>query len=132
MSKGQWRRCPNTGISLKALARVSERYLTDEGYFRIDLLSDCNIYDVRSVSAACGFLDYDYFRRSILTHPDCPIHVRRQTLFDEESGDPLVEIIATHQNSAAYGGKLWRETRSAVARDRVLTSLTDVSSGSTI
>ena len=80
MSKGQWPRCPNTGIPLKTLARVSEDYLTDEGNFRIDLLPDCNLFDARSISAACGFRDHDYFRRVVLTNPNCPIHVQQMTL----------------------------------------------------
>ena len=99
MSKGQWPRCPKTGIPLKTLARVSERYLTDEGNFRIDSLPDCNLFDARSISAACGFRDHNYFRRTILTHPNNPIHVRRMTLIDEETGVKLVEIIG----EAAYG-----------------------------
>ena len=131
MSKGQWRRCPNTGISSKTLARLSERYLTDEGNFRIDLLPDCNLFDVRSISAACGFRDHDYFRRIILTHPNCPIHIRRITLVNEETGTELAEIIATHQNSAAYGGEMWCATKRSEARERALATRTWAISGST-
>ena len=132
MSKGEWRRCPYTRIPLKTLARVSECYLTNEGFFRINLLPDCNLFGMRSISAACGFQDHNYFRRSVLKHPNCPIHVRRMTLVDEETGAELIEIIATHQNSATYGGNMWHARRSAAARDRAFASRFDTSSGSIV
>jgi hypothetical protein len=65
-------------------------------------------------------------------HPNCPIHVQRIKLFDEETGAFLVEIIATHQNSAIPGGRMQHAMTSGAARDRAFASRTVVSSGSIV
>ena len=72
MSKGEWWRCPYTGIPLKTLARVSDDYLTEEGFFRVDLLHDCNLFGVRSISAAFELnyaLDGGFHSNDILYNP---------------------------------------------------------------
>ena len=132
MSKGPWRRCPYTGMPANILDRVSEDQLTNDGHFRTDQLSDCNLFDVRSVSAACGFRDRNYFRRSVLANPSCRIHVRRVSLVDDETGTRLGEIIATHQNSADFGGMMWRRMQSGAARERGFAAQTAPSSSSTV
>ena len=138
MSRGKWRRCPATGISLARLEKVSEEYLTPDGHFDPRRLPDCDLFDVRSVAAACGFRNWRYFQTRVLVHPECPIHVHRLRLADDETGQFVAEIVATHQNSAVDGGAMWRETQVAAARERAMfttsavasDSLLNVSSGS--
>jgi hypothetical protein len=132
MSKGSWQQCPYTGMPRSILDRTSDDQTTNNGYFRTNQLPDCNLFDVRSIAAACGYRDHEYFRRFVLTHPNCPIHVQRVPLVDDETDTRLGEIIATHQNSADYGGRIWHEMQAAAARDRGFASQVVVSSGSTV
>ena len=43
------------------LSKVSEEFLTDEGYFNFTRYPDCNLFDPRSIAAAAGFKDASYF-----------------------------------------------------------------------
>ena len=77
MSKSAWKLCPFTGLPLSRLERVSEAFLTLEGF--VDgsrLFPDCDLFCVNSFAAACGFKDAVYFRDRVLAHPDCPIRPR--------------------------------------------------------
>lgn len=124
MSRGQWERCPHTGIPINRLARVSDQFLTNEGFFNRGRFPDCNIFSVNSISVACGFGDVKHFVAEVLTHPNCPIHVRRLELVDENTGQVVAEVVATHQNSAEFGGQMWREMKIAAARQRAVESST--------
>ena len=120
MSRGPWRRCPYTGVPLTRLGRVSEDFLTPEGYFDVSKLADCNVYCPNSIAALSGFADARHFR-SVLERPDPPIHVRQHVLRDEFTGEVVAEVIATHVNSANAGGKMWHEMQREAARQRAVT-----------
>jgi hypothetical protein len=108
---------------------VSDEYLDAEGNFDRGLLPDCNLFDVRSIAAVCGFRDRAYFRDIVLPHPDCPIHVHRIVLRDQKTGNRVEVVYATHQNSADFGGQMWREMTTNAARERAANTPTLVNSG---
>jgi hypothetical protein len=131
MSKRPWKRCPHTGVSLTKLQR-SNAPLTDEGYFDVTRLADCDVYTVSSIAALCGFSDVPYFRDVVLANPDCRIHYHRVVLKDDAAPRRNGTIYATRTNSAIAGGKMWRSMQLAEARTRAMAFRFDVSSGSNI
>lgn len=107
MSKGPWKarpRCQITGLLIRDVQRLEEEYLNNDGTFNTAPLSDCNLFDVRSIASAAGYSDSKYFIETVIADPSSPLHLHE--LCDEELGKPLV--LATHSNSAAWGGKEWR------------------------
>ena len=122
MSRGPWKRCPKTGLSLARLSRVSEDYLTLEGNFHPGRFSDCDLFDVRSIAAVCGFRDWAYFRDRVLTRSDCPIHIRKVELRDQDTGQLIAKVLGTHHNSAEVGGRMWHAMQCDAARQRLITA----------
>ena len=122
MSKGPWRLCPVTGISLAKLSRVSDDIVRPDGTFATEILSDSNVFCVNSIAALCGYTDVAYFRDHVLEDPACPIHVHKLTLVDDFTGRRIGEVIATHQNSADFGGQVWHEMQQTAARERGVAS----------
>ena len=131
MSKCPWKRCPYTGISLVKLHN-SNAPLTEEGHFDVTSLPDCDVYDVSSIAALCGFHDVPYFRDVVLANPDCRIHCHCISLIDDAAPRRHGTIYATRTNSAIAGGEMWRSMQSAEARTRALAYKFDVSSGCNI
>jgi hypothetical protein len=127
MSKRPWKCCPHTGISLTKLQR-SNAPLTDEGYFDVTRLPDCDVYSVSSIAAICGFHDVPYFRDVVLANTDCPIHYHRVVLKDDAAPRRNGTIYATRTNSAIAGGKMWHSMQLAEARTRALACKSDISS----
>jgi hypothetical protein len=117
MSRGQWKKCSNTGIPLHVMVRAAEEFLTFEGEFDPGQLGRCDLFDVRSISAAAGFKDHRYFSKTVLRHPESPFHTQQVELSDERGND-LATVIATHTNSAEFGGKMWRELQRKHAVER--------------
>ena len=136
MSRGKWQRCPYTGRPLRILSRANEEALTWEGYFDRSNVPDCDLFDVRSIAAVCGFRDVAYFVGHVLPHQDCRIHIHRVPLLDAETGELIVEVVATHTTSAQVGGGWWHDMQRRRARERATTHSTrpriDVSSGQAI
>ena len=131
MSKGAWKRCPWTGISLAKLQR-SDAPVTDEGYFDRSSLADCDVFNISSIAALSGFLDVRYFQDHVLPTPDCPIHIRRMVLGDDERPRRNGVIYATRTTSAVAGGQMWWSRQRAAAQARISGGLSDVSSASII
>jgi hypothetical protein len=132
MSKGPWRRCPHTGLSLAKLERADGNFVVD-GHFDTAILSDCDVFAISSIAALCGYLDVAYFRDVVRVTSACPIHVRQIALKDAASGRRIGLIHATHTNSALAGGETWRGMQKAAAQARANASRTwDASSGSNI
>src|SRR5262245_16588544 len=126
MSKGPWKSCPRTGISLRKL-RHSDVPVTDDGLFDISSLPDCDVFNVASIASLCGFKDVAYFRDVVLARPDCPIHIHRIQLKDDATSRRNGTIYAAHTTSAAAGGKMWFVMRAREQQCRF-----DISSGSNI
>lgn len=106
MSKGPWKRCKISGISLVKLRGTD--YLSDTGEFKTWWFSDCDLFDVRSIAAADpdeGFTRVDDFLKRVVTDPSSPIHLH-QLINDDGHGIGY----ATAQNSAERG---WKNYRSA-------------------
>lgn len=131
MSKGLWKICPLTGVSLAKLRRSDVR-LVDDDKFDVSVLPDCDVFDVSSFAALCGFSDVAYFRDIVLRKPGCPIHFRRNVLKDESTGRRIGDIYATRTMSAVAGGQMWRINQLAAARTRARSGASDISSGSNI
>src|SRR5215813_2743977 len=124
MSKGPWKKCPLTGMSRAKLGR-SDAPLTDDGNFEPAFWPDCDIFDIRSFAALCGFADAAHFENVVLTTSGCPIHFR-------SVGPPTERIYGTHTSSARAGGEIWRSAQLSAAQTRGHASAFDVSSGSNL
>ena len=131
MSKGPWNACPLTGVSLAKLRR-SDVSLVDDDKFDVSVLPDCDVFDVSSFAALCGFSDVAYFRDIVLRKPGCPIHFRHRVLKDVANGRRIGDIYATRTTSAVAGGEMWRTIQLAAARTRARSGASDVTSGSNI
>ncbi len=121
-----------TGVSIKKLNQSSGDLLGPDGSFDRSIFPDCNVFNIGSFAALCGFKDPAYFRDVVLARSDSPIHFRTLALIDELTGKRLGEIYATAQNSAVAGGVMWRTMKKHEARDRELAQMTDTSSGQVI
>jgi len=124
MSKGPWKKCPLTGVSLAKLSR-SDAPLTEEGNFDPAFWPDCNVFDIRSIAAHCGFADVAHFENVVLRTSGCPIHFR-------SVGSPTERIYGTHTSSAQAGGETWRSEQRTAARARCDAGVFDVASGSSL
>ena len=118
VSKSAWQRCPWSGISLVRLSR-SNAPLTGEGYFDGSSLQDCDVFNISSIAALCGFLNVAHFRDVVLADSDCPIHFRKLALSDDEELRRNGYIYATHTTSAMAGGKMWHLQQRAAAQARI-------------
>ena len=124
MSRSKWKRCPKTGIRVAVLAQVDEKHLDSAGDVDLTQLVDCDVFNVREIATLAGFRDARYFRDKILTSARSPFHVRRLQLTGSDSGCPIVDVVATHTNSARAGGYWWWQAQSDRARQRVITDPT--------
>jgi hypothetical protein len=117
MSKGPWKRCPYTGMSMALMCRAKEGFLDWEGFFDYTPLPDCNLFDVRSFAAAAGFETKRHFVDYVLSCEGTPFHFYRLSITDDE-GHQLFDVFATHVNSAQVGGQFWRQMQAEHARRR--------------
>ena len=120
MSTGSWLRDQRTGIKASLLDRCDKKLIGSDGNVDVSLWPDSDMFDVTSFAAAAGFSDTRYFVTYVLNHPQTPFHCHKVFLTDAISGGKLATLYATHQDSAVAGGEMWRETKTAEARARVL------------
>jgi hypothetical protein len=113
MSRGQWKRCPITGIPVSQLPQGSE--------FDKSKFPDCNLFDVRSIAHAAGFgKQVNNFYARVLTDPSSPLHLHS---LRADNGSAL--SYCTHTDSAIAGGENYRLT--ALNRKLAGKKWTDVS-----
>lgn len=107
MARGPWGKCPLTGISKRKLStQVGETILCDDEVINPEVFPDCDIFDVRSFTAAAGYKDVAYFVDVVLQDSAChAIPVRT------ESGRSLG--FATNTISAEAGGKAYKKKTDA-------------------
>lgn len=113
MSSGKWIRDPNTGHHKGLLDRVDEGLLGRDGWLDPERLFPglrFDLTDVSSIAHVVG-MGHRYFVNSVLTVPDCPIHVFRRRMHDQDTGAYLFTVYATMVTSAQAGGEIWRERR---------------------
>ena len=121
--------CPYTGLNKRMLDDLYEPAKGRDGKFNPAAFPGCNIYNVRSMSAAAGFKGPDYFLKNILLSTSSLFHVVEYP-FDWVDDDGEVHwdtIYATHTDSAEAGGKAWRDYQKDEARNRANTGRTDTS-----
>ena len=113
MSSGKWIRAPNTGHPPSLVGRVDDRFLRADGWFDPERLFQgqrFDLTDVRSIAYVVG-MGSRYLVNSVLTVPDCPIHLERKRMVDQDTGAHLFTVHATMVCSAQAGGEMWRERR---------------------
>ena len=127
MARGSWRRCPVTGLSVEKLKRqADEGFLRPDGSFNPEVRPDCNLFDIRSVSAALGYADHRYCGDVVLSNRPEGLNIEPLKL------GPNLLLYPTHENSAAYWCEHHRPRTRAVsdANLRRGRPITDPSSGS--
>jgi hypothetical protein len=100
------------------LDRSEKDMIGSDGNVDLSRWLDADIFDVNSFAAAAGFRDARYFVAHVLYHPKTPFQYYPITLVDAVSGHDLLTTYATHQNSAAAGGEVWRSMKAEETRAR--------------
>ena len=102
------------------LGRIPEEYLiTPDDRFDTSRYPECDLYDVRSIAAAAGYLDWRYFRDQVITAPGSHFHAHGIC-----GHNGCVLTYATHTMSAAHGGNVHRAATLATQTGEPITDVT--------
>jgi len=118
MSSGKWIRDPNTGHPLNLVGRVDEGLLRNIGCLDLERLfpgQRFDLTDICSIAHVVG-IGHRYLVNSVLTAPDCPIHLESRRMFDQDTGVYFFTVYATMVSSAQAGGEMWRLRQSALPK----------------
>lgn len=121
MSKGPWKRCPVSGITLVKLQGTD--HLSNRGEFKASEFPDCDLFADRTIASTAGFGRVDHWKDRALAPGSSYFHLHR---IEDDEGRVLG--YATAQNSAEQGGINYR----CAAKDRQLSGKRaswDVTSG---